>query len=94
MADGDAIEVLDVVDPAPPHLDDPVLARLVELSGRAPRAKLGYTDVATFARLGLPAANFGAGDPELAHHRGEFVHADDLQRCFDVLSALLAEGPG
>ncbi len=94
LEDGDAIEVLDEVDPAPPHLDDPVLARLVELSGSAPRAKLGFTDVATFASRGVPAANFGAGNPELAHHRGEFVHADELRRCYDVLSALLAEGPG
>jgi succinyl-diaminopimelate desuccinylase len=89
VEDGDAIEVLDEVDPAPPHLDDPVLARLVELSGAPPRAKLGFTDVATFAARGVPAANFGAGDPELAHHRGEFVHADQLHRCFDILSALL-----
>jgi succinyl-diaminopimelate desuccinylase len=94
LEDGDAIEVLDAVDPAAPHLDDPMLARLVELSGAPPRAKLGFTDVATFASRGVPAANFGAGNPELAHHRGEFVHADDLQRCHDVLSALLAEGPG
>jgi succinyl-diaminopimelate desuccinylase len=92
MEDGDGIEVLDAVDPAPPHLDHPVLARLVELSGAPPRAKLGYTDVATFAARGVPAANFGAGNPELAHHRGEFVHADELQRCHDVLADLLAEG--
>jgi succinyl-diaminopimelate desuccinylase len=91
MEDGDAIEIVDAVDPAPPHLDHPVLARLVELSGAPPRAKLGYTDVATFAALGVPAANFGAGNPELAHHRGEFVHVDELQRCYDVLAALLAE---
>jgi succinyl-diaminopimelate desuccinylase len=94
VEDGDAIEVLDEVDPAPPHLGDPVLARLVELSGVPPRAKLGYTDVAHFAARGVPAANFGAGDPELAHHRGEFVPVVELQRCFDVLAALLAAPQG
>lgn len=93
VEDGDAIEVLDEVDPAPPHLDDPVLARLVELTGAPPRAKLGYTDVALFAARGVPAANFGAGDPELAHHRGEFVPVVELQRCFEVLATLLA-APG
>ena len=93
VEDGDAIEVLDEVDPAPPHLDDPMLARLVELSGAPPRAKLGFTDVSLFAARGVPAANFGAGDPELAHHRGEFVPVVELHRCFDVLAALLA-APG
>lgn len=93
VEDGDAIEVLDEVDPAPPSLDDPVLARLVRLTGAPPKAKLGYTDVATFASRGVPAANFGAGDPELAHHRGEFVRTDELQRCYDVLSELLADAP-
>jgi len=93
LEEGDDLEVLDVVDPAPPRLDDPVLARLVELSGEPPRAKLGFTDVATFSARGVPAANFGAGDPELAHHRGEFVRAEELERCFTVLVTLLAEVP-
>jgi succinyl-diaminopimelate desuccinylase len=91
LEEGDELEVLDVVDPAKPRLDHPVLARLVELSGGAPKAKLGFTDVATFAARGVPAANFGAGDPELAHHRGEFVRRADLERCHDVLAALLTE---
>lgn len=93
LEDGDDLEVLDVVDPAPPRLGDPLLARLVELSGAPPRAKLGFTDVATFAGRGIPATNFGAGDPELAHHRGEFVRGDELQRCHDVLASLLTEAP-
>lgn len=90
LEEGDAFEVVDAAEPAPPHLGHPVIARLVELSGAAPRAKLGYTDVATFASFGVPAANFGAGDPELAHHAGEFVSAGDLVRCLDVLGRLLA----
>ena len=56
----------------------------------APRAKLGYTDVATFAERGVPAANFGAGDPELAHHPGEHVASSELARCRETLAALLA----
>ncbi len=92
MEEGDAFEVLDAAYPAPPNLEHPVLARLVELSGQPPRAKLGYTDVSTFVELGIPAANFGAGDPELAHHEGEFVSGDELERCRSVLAQLLSTG--
>ena len=45
--------------------------------------------MATFAARGVPAANFGAGDPELAHHAGEFVEAAELERCRETLTALL-----
>ena len=82
--------VPDAAEPAPPQLTHPTIARLVELSGSEPRAKLGFTDVSTFASFGVPAVNFGAGDPELAHHAGELVSDQDLLRCLDVLSRLLA----
>jgi len=89
LEDTDAVEVTDAADPAAPTLSHPALARLVELSGAPPRAKLGYTDVATFSAIGVPAANFGAGDPELAHHAGELVEVREIERCREVLAALL-----
>jgi len=91
LEEGDAFEVLDTADPAPPHLSHPALTHLVELTGTAPRAKLGFTDVSTFAARGTPAANFGAGDPELAHHRGERVRGDELDHCYDVLASFLTD---
>ncbi len=94
MEDGDTFEVLDAAEPAAPHLSHPVLARLLELTGEPPRAKLGWTDVATFTARGVPAVNFGAGDPELAHHAGEFVPGGDLARCYEVLASLLAAPTG
>jgi succinyl-diaminopimelate desuccinylase len=89
LDEDDVFEVMDSAPPGPPHLTHPMLAKLIELSGVPPRAKLGYTDVATFAERGTPAANFGAGDPELAHHAGEFVAGEELERCRRVLSELL-----
>ena len=89
---GDRIEVVDEVAGAPPSLDHPLLAGP---GGRAPRrpprAKLGWTDVATFCDHGVPAANFGPGDPLLAHHPDERVERPSLDRVRAVLGALLTE---
>jgi succinyl-diaminopimelate desuccinylase len=91
--DDDTITVLDVAPGALPGLTHPVLARLVALSERPVAAKVGWTDVATFAERGVPAANFGAGDPKLAHHPGERVQLDELERLSTILRKLLGEAP-
>lgn len=87
---GDAYVVLDEGRSAPPGLDHPVLARLVKASGRPPRAKLAWTDVATFAEHGVPATNFGPGDPELAHRSDEHVDRASLEAARSELAELLA----
>ncbi len=92
----DANDVLDVADWAPsasPELENPHLARLVELSGAPPRAKVGWTDVATFRELGIPATNFGAGDPLLAHRTDECVTADEVNAFVTVLGEWLRSAP-
>jgi succinyl-diaminopimelate desuccinylase len=86
---GDTWEVLDTGDGAPPSLGHPLLRSLVEKSGAAPKAKVGWTDVASFWEHGVPAANFGPGDPLLAHHPDERVSAEQLERARDVLLAVL-----
>jgi succinyl-diaminopimelate desuccinylase len=87
---GDTWEVLDAGDGAPPALGHPLLKSLVERSGAPPKAKVGWTDVASFWEHGVPAANFGPGDPLLAHHPDERVTRVELERTRDVLHALLA----
>jgi succinyl-diaminopimelate desuccinylase len=86
---GDRIEVTDVAPAAPPSLGHPLLATLLAATGQPPRAKLGWTDAAFFAERGIPAANFGPGDPELAHTSGERVSGADLLAVHAALSALI-----
>ncbi len=86
---GDAFEIVDAANGAPPALHHPVLASLVAATGAPPRAKLGWTDVATFARIGIPATNFGPGDPLLAHTSDEHVSRPELDRARDVLATML-----
>jgi succinyl-diaminopimelate desuccinylase len=81
--------VVDGADGAPPSLGHPLLAALVEKSGTAPRAKVGWTDVAFFWEHGVPAANFGPGDPLLAHHPDEHVTRAQLERTRQVLASLI-----
>lgn len=67
------VEVLDNSAGARPGLDRPAAAAFVEALGLPVRAKQGWTDVARFSELGVPAVNFGPGE-------SQFAHADD-ERC-------------
>lgn len=88
---GDRVVVRDQAPSARPGLGDPMLARLVAASGDAAEAKLGWTDVAFFSERGIPATNFGPGDPGVAHAAGERVHRCELETVHRVLAALLTD---
>jgi succinyl-diaminopimelate desuccinylase len=85
----DEIEFVDWAPPAAPALDNERLKALVSLSGREVRAKVGWTDVATFAERATPATNFGVGDPLLAHSDHERVSANELDEYARVLGEWL-----
>ena len=71
--DGFELEVSDSAPAAMPGLSVPAAAAFVEAVGGAVNPKFGWTDVARFSGLGIPAVNFGPGDPHLAHKQDEFV---------------------
>jgi succinyl-diaminopimelate desuccinylase len=90
IAAGATFTVTDNAGGALPGLSEPAAAAFVVAVGRPPRAKLGWTDVARFAAFGIPAVNYGPGDPQLAHTREEHVRVDRLQPAEDALIAYLS----
>ncbi|MEI6854745.1 MAG: succinyl-diaminopimelate desuccinylase [Acidimicrobiaceae bacterium] len=90
IEEGDAIQIIDSAPSAAPSLKNSRLKSLVSLTGVPVRGKLGWTDVATFAELGIPATNFGAGDPLLAHRSDEFVTLNEIDEYARVLDQWLS----
>jgi succinyl-diaminopimelate desuccinylase len=84
------VSVLDVAPGARPGLSEPAAAAFVAAVGGEPRAKLGWTDVARFAELGIPAVNYGPGISEIAHTPGEYVEVAAIAECESRLRAWLA----
>jgi succinyl-diaminopimelate desuccinylase len=85
-----------VTDSAPgalPGLSVPAAAAFVEAVGGEVRPKFGWTDVARFSGLGVPAVNFGPGDPVYAHKQDEHVPVAHIERVAAALRDWLGNGP-
>ena len=78
---GYPLDVVDNAHGALPGLQHPAAQAFLAATGAVPRPKFGWTDVSRFSALGVPAVNFGPGDPALAHTRGEYVPVEHLQKC-------------
>ena len=89
---GYAVTVVDEAPGALPGLGWPSAAAFVEAVGQPPQPKFGWTDVARFSALGIPAVNFGPGDPSVAHTREECVRVDQIEHCARVLRTWLTGG--
>jgi len=91
-AGGDTVRLTDNADGARPNLTHPLLASLAAGASEPPVAKLGWTDVAFFAARGIPAVNFGPGDPSVAHAAVECVQRSEMETVFTALESLLRTG--
>lgn len=85
------VRTVDAAPAARPGLDRPVAAAFVAAVGGEPRAKYGWTDVSRFSGLGVPAVNYGPGDPELAHTPDEHVRLSRILDCEQRMRSWLAE---
>lgn len=86
---GFEVTVTDSAPAALPGLDLPAAKAFVGAVGGEVNPKFGWTDVARFSAIGVPAVNFGPGDPTFAHKQDEHVPMDQIERCESQLRAWL-----
>lgn len=84
------LEQTDAAAGALPGLSAPAAQALVDAAGGQVRAKYGWTDVSRFAALGIPAVNYGPGDPNLAHRRDERVPVRNITAAVEMLRRYLS----
>ena len=84
------MNVLDLSAPARPGLDRPLAKSFVAAVGGEPGPKYGWTDVARFGQLGIPAVNFGPGNALCAHQVDECCRLGSLDECYRALHTWLA----
>ncbi|MFM2321605.1 MAG: hypothetical protein RL612_752 [Actinomycetota bacterium] len=85
LFDGFEINMTDLSEGARPGLDRAEAQAFVAAVGSEPRPKYGWTDVARFSALGIPAVNFGPGDPNKAHADDENVPVGQIYACESAL---------
>lgn len=83
--EGFDLTLIDSAEGARPGLDRPEAAAFVAATGSTAKPKYGWTDVARFSALGIPAVNFGPGDPNKAHADDENVPVEQIQSCEQAL---------
>ncbi len=86
---GHEVTVVDVAEGARPGLDRPEAQAFLAASGVEARPKYGWTDVARFSALGVPAVNYGPGDPNKAHADDENCPIEQIYACENGLRAWL-----
>ena len=88
--EGMSFIVTDQASAARPGLEMPEVQEFIQVLGTQPRAKYGWTDVARFSEMGIPAVNFGPGNPSKAHADDESVPVGHLQDCYESITSWLS----
>jgi len=89
---GFEVAVTDLAEGARPGLDAALAKGFVAAVGGEAKPKYGWTDVARFSALGIPAVNYGPGDPIRAHADDERVDVAEIEACERGLRAWLGSG--
>ncbi|WP_155359737.1 succinyl-diaminopimelate desuccinylase [Acrocarpospora macrocephala] len=87
--DGFEVRIVDSAPGARPGLDNPIASAFAAIVGGTPQAKVAWTDVARFSALGVPAVNYGPGNPEVAHKRDEYVELAKIVEAERVMTSWL-----
>ena len=88
--EGYEVEVMDVAEGARPGLNTEVAKAFIAATNTTVHPKYGWTDVARFSALGIPAVNYGPGDPSLAHADNENVPVGHIHDCYQGLKGWLS----
>jgi succinyl-diaminopimelate desuccinylase len=88
------LTIADLAEGARPGLDAPLAQQFVAALGVTAQPKYGWTDVARFSALGIPAVNYGPGDALLAHADDERVALEQITACERGLRAWLTGHDG
>ncbi|MBF4576579.1 succinyl-diaminopimelate desuccinylase [Frondihabitans sp. VKM Ac-2883] len=83
------VTIVDLAQGARPGLDAPLAQEFLKAVGGEAKPKYGWTDVARFSGLGIPAVNYGPGDPMKAHADDERVALEQITECERGLRAWL-----
>lgn len=85
FAVAETVEIIDIAGGARPGLDTPIAQEFLRTVGQTPVAKVGWTDVSRFSAVGVPAVNFGPGDPLFAHADDEQVPVTQIEKTYELL---------
>jgi succinyl-diaminopimelate desuccinylase len=84
------VTVVDSAAGARPGMNSPEAQAFVEAIKTSVSPKYGWTDVARFSEMGIPAVNYGPGDPNKAHADDENVPVSQIYACEAGLRSFLA----